>query len=217
VSVVKFPGSEPTSGPLSDPSLDPLARLGVALQQLARARTEWEDACSVADEIAGDGPDRRDELEQARIIVRAAYKRWSEIGKEAEQLAAQAHRAKPADDWQKVAEEKLRELQEQFDGGPHYDLLCERVAGLHVRLKQMEASGRDYPAAEYAYLNQQLLGYINQLQRYTEAMKTESISREAQGVAEKILQVVERNLATSHPELWRGVVRDVRQALESAA
>jgi hypothetical protein len=215
VPVVRFPGQEPTSGPLADPNLDPLVRLDVVLQQLARARAEWDEAVAAADNAA----ESAEGIDKTRAAVRVAFDRWSAISDMADALAKDARRARPLDrDFEKLYQATFTELREQFaDGGPHYDLLCERVAGLHVRLKRMERSTREYPAAEHARLNHQLLSYINQLQRYTEAMKTESISREAQGVAEKLLQVVERNLATSHPELWRSVVRDVRLALESAA
>jgi hypothetical protein len=217
VPVVKFPGPEATSGPLADPNLDPLARLEVVLHQLARARAEWESAVAETDAAEEyDAP--ADVLEKARAAVRVAFERWSVVAAQADELALDARRAKPLDqDYEKVYRQTLKDLQEQFDGGPHYDLLCERVAGLHVRLKRMEASNREYPAADHARLNQQLLGYINQLQKYTESMKSESISREAQSVAEKILMIVEHHLATSYPELWHGVMREVRSALESAA
>jgi hypothetical protein len=217
VAVVRFPGADPATGPLADPNLDPLARLDVVLQQLARARAEWEAAVALADEVAENAP-VPEHVERARAEVRAAFERWSPIADQADRLAKDARRARPMDGgYQKLYQHTLEDLKGQFDGGPHYDLLCERVAGLHVHLKRMETSTREYPAADHARLNQQLLSYINQLQKYTEAMKSESISKEAQGVAEKILLIVEKNLATSYPELWRGVMREVRTALESVA
>jgi hypothetical protein len=217
VPVVPFPGQEATPGPLADPNLEPLERLDVVRRQLSRARAEWE-AAVVAEDAAEEYDAPPELLDKARAEVRATYARWSTIADQADELARDARRSQPLEQsYEKAYKATLKELQEQFDGGPHYDLLCERVAGLHVRLKRMEASPHEYPAPDHARLNQQLLGYINQLQRYTEAMKTESISREAQGVAEKILLIVEKHLATSYPELWRGVMHEVRSALESVA
>jgi hypothetical protein len=197
--------------------LDPLARLDVVLQQLARSRKDWDAAVVEADQAYENG--RAAEVQrELQAVVRTAYDRWNEISAQADKLAKDAHRGEPMDDgFEKEYQQTLEQLRDQFDGGPHYELLCERVAGLHVRLKRMEANIREYPAVDHARLNQQLLSYINQLQKYTEAMKSESISKEAQGVAEKILLIVEKNLATSYPELWRGVMREVRVALESVA
>ena len=204
---------------LDDPQLDPSHRLSLVLEALARTREEWEQCERVADDI--DPVDDPAGLEIARREVRNAYRRWFEISAQAADLAQLVRRTaleiNSNAQWDRLRERILGDLKDQFEGGPHYDLLCERVAGLSVRLKQMEASGRDFSPGEHAQLNAQLLSYINQLQKYTEAMKSESISREAQTVAENILQIVEKHCAVTYPELWLNVMRDVRAALESAA
>ena len=217
--VVRFPGSGPRSGPLSDPALDPAAQLRAVLEELARAREEWDAACVAVDQLTEGGYATPAELHAARSAVRTSYARWAEVLSQANALAEEARRAEPLDKAsQRLFQETLDGLKGQFaDGGPHYDLLCERVAGLHVRLKLMENAGHAYPPAEHHRTNQQLLGYINQLQKYTETMKSESISKEAQGVAEKILLIVEKSLSTSYPELWHTVMHDVRAALEQNA
>lgn len=222
----RFPGNgkghPPPPGPppvLGDPSLDPAVRLKVVLEQAHRLHEEWEESQRVADDI--DPTDDPEALQLARRAIRDAYRRWYEVSGQAASLADEvrkAHLEAPtASEWDHAHAELMASLKEQFEGGPHYDLLCERVAGLHVRLKRMEASGRDVPASEHAQVNAQLLGYINQLQKYTEAMKSESISREAQTVAEEILQLVEKHCAVTYPELWLTIMRDVRSALEQAA
>jgi hypothetical protein len=220
--VVRFPdgASPPPRGPavLDDPALDPAVRLQHILDALQRAEEEWQALQTHADDL--DPVDEADLLESVRKDVRAAYRRWYEISQQAAQMAEQVRRTalelRAAQDWEGQRTQLLRKLQAQFEGGPHYDLLCERVSGLHVRLQQMEASGRDFSPAEHATLNAQLLGYVNQLQKYTEALKSESISKEAQSVAESILQIVEKHCATSYPELWLHVMRDVRASLEAA-
>jgi hypothetical protein len=203
---------------LADPQLDPSYRLGQVLEALARCHEEWDQSQRVADDI--DPTDDLDLLDQARREVRSAYRRWFEISAQAAELAQVVRRThleiQSNRDWDALRQHTLDDLLAQFEGGPHYVLLCERASGLHVRLKQMEASGRDFSPAEHAQLNAQLLAYINQLQKYTEAMKSESISREAQSVAESILQIVEKHCAATYPELYLGVVKDVRSALEAA-
>jgi hypothetical protein len=203
---------------LSDPNLDPKERLRLVLEALGRAHDEWDEAQRVTDDI--DPMDEPEALGLARRACRDAYRRWFEISNQAAELAEQVRRTelelRLAPALQRQRDDLIQSLREQFDGGPHYDLLCERVASLTVRLQSMEASGRQYAAQEHAALNGQLLTYVNQLQKYTEAMKSESISREAQSVAEQILALVERHCATTYPELWLGIMKDVRGALEAA-
>jgi hypothetical protein len=207
-------------GPLADRNLDPLVRLETVVNQLGRAAKEFDDACQKLDQLEANAnpAGKNGRVERARYEAREAFSRWDALSDQADDLAKAIRRAQPLDSaYEKMYRAGLAELTEQFDGGPHYVLLCERVASLHARLRQIESGALDVPSIDHARMNQQLLSFINQLQKYTEAMKSEQISAEAQGVAEKILMIVEKNLATSYPELWRGVMREVRQALESAA
>lgn len=209
-------GPVPPSQPpvLDATALDPAHRLQMVLKAEERAQEEWDDACRIEADI---DPVDFDTLENARKNVRNAYRRWFEISQQAHDLAETVRKSKleaPAPLDQKL----LKSLQEQFTGGgPHYELLCERVAGLHMRLQHMEASGRDFSPQEHATLNTQLLSYINQLQKYTEAMKSETISKETQEAVEEVLRIVERHLGTTYLEVWHAVVKDVRRALEDAA
>jgi hypothetical protein len=222
MSIVHFsngttpPPPEPSI--FDDPSLDPEIRLKHVLEAQRRAFDEWDEACRVADDI--DPMEQPDELENARRAVRNAYRRWSEIADQSQMLSEGLRRHKlevpDTEEFQAVYQRTLDGLQAQFDGGPHYRLLCERVAGLHVRLKQMETSGRQYAPAEHSALNSQLLSYVNQLQKYTESMKSENITKESQAVAEAILAMVEKHLSASQPDLWNAIMKDVRGALEGA-
>ena len=204
---------------LDAPELDPENRLNLTLAALRRAYDEWDECQRVADDI--DPETDPDLLDAARRNIRNAYRRWSEIADQAqvqsESLRRKALELPDSPEFRMQYEQVLQQLKGQFiDGGPHYDLLCERVAALHVKLKQMESSGRSFSPAEHTQLNSQLLSYINQLQKYTEAMKSESISRESQAVAEAILALVQKHLAASYPEMWSAIMRDVRGALEGA-
>lgn len=209
------PGPPPTI--FDDPGLDPEQRLSLVLEALRRAKDEWDECCRIADDI--DPELDPDLLEQARKNIRNAYRRWSEIADQAQNLS-ESLRRKTLElpntvEFQEQYRLLLSQLKSQFDGGPHYELLCERVAGLTVKLRQLEASGRSYAPAEHSQLNAQLLSYINQLQKYTESMKSESISRESQAVAEHLLGLVEKHCATTYPELYLAIMRDVRGALEA--
>lgn len=208
-------GTPPTI--FDDPGLDPEQRLGLVLEALRRAKDEWDECCTIADDI--DPADDPDLLEAARKNVRNAYRRWSEIADQAQSLSESLRRKTlelpNTAEFQAQYHLVLADLKAQFDGGPHYELLCERTAGLHVKLRQLEASGRSYSPAEHSQLNAQLLSYINQLQKYTESMKSESISRESQAVAENILGLVEKHCSATYPELYLAIMRDVRAALES--
>jgi len=199
---------------LSSERLDPVYRLQQVLRAEERAREEWDEASRIEADI--DPTEDPDALETARKSIRNAYRRWFEISQQAADLSEKVRKAKletAADNSQLI-----ESLKAQFDGGgPHYNLLCERVAGLHTRLKAMETSGRDFSPSEHATLNNQLLGYINQLQKYTESMKSESISRETRDAVEEVLRIVERHLGTTYLEVWHIIVKDVRHALEDGA
>jgi|SRR5215467_650223 len=199
---------------LAAEGLDPVYRLQMVLKAEERAREEWDEAIRIEADI--DPTEDPDALELARKNIRNSYRRWFEISQQAVDLSEKVRKAKLE---VLVDNSKLiQSLKDQFDGGgPHYDLLCERVAGLHSRLRAMEASGRDFTPSEHAQLNNQLLGYINQLQKYTESMKSESISRETREAVEEVLRIVERHLGTTYLEVWHIIVKDVRHALEESA
>lgn len=214
------PGADPQPAfpeILQSPTLDPEVRLQLVIDAEQRAREEWQDCARVADDI--DPVTDPDLLENARKELRNAYRRWYEISQQAQDLGEKFRRAKlelpRTAQWEAEYQQMLADFGAQYaDGGPQYRLLSERVAGLSVRLKQMEASGRDFNQAEYNQTNASLLSFVNQLQRFTEAQKSETVSKEAQAVAESLLTIMERHVAVTYPELWNRIVVDVRRAME---
>lgn len=202
---------------LQNPALDPEVRLQLVLDAEARAREEWQDAARVADDI--DPVTDPDLLENARKELRNAYRRWYEISQQAQDLGEKFRRAKlelpRTAQYEQQYQAMLEDFHQQYaEGGPQYRLLSERVAGLTIRLRQMEASGRDFNQTEYNQTNASLLSFVNQLQRFTEAQKSETVSKEAQAVAESLLAIMERHTAVTYPELWNRIVTDVRRAME---
>src|SRR5215467_8871224 len=187
---------------LAAEGLDPVYRLQMVLKAEERAREEWDEVIRIEADI--DPTEDPDALELARKNIRNSYRRWFEISQQAVDLSEKVRKAKLE---VLVDNSKLiQSLKDQFDGG-----------GLHSRLRAMEASGRDFTPIEHAQLNNQLLGYINQLQKYTESMKSESISRETREAVEEVLRIVERHLGTTYLEVWHIIVKDVRHALEESA
>jgi hypothetical protein len=207
--------SQPSQPPvLAAQQLDPVYRLTQVLRAEERAQEEWDEAARIEADI---DPADYDLIESARKNIRNAYRRWYEISQQAQDLSQQVRKSR-LESATHPDPDLLNSLKSQFtDGGPHYDLLCERVASLHARLQHMEASGRDFTPSEHAALNNQMLTYINQLQKYTEAMKSESISRETRDAVEEVLRIVERHLGTTYLEVWHVIVKDVRHALEEPA
>lgn len=204
---------DPQPPVLSAEAISPIYRLQMVLRAEERAREEWDEAIRAEADI---DPTDVDLLENARKSLRNAYRRWFEISQQAVDLSERVRKSslEPT----ATNTQLIDDLKAQFDGGgPHYDLLCERVAGLHSRLRAMESSGRDFTPSEYAALNTQLLGYINQLQKYTESMKSEAISKETREAVEEVLRIVERHLGTTYLEVWHVIVKDVRRALEENA
>lgn len=221
--VIQFPpNADQTPQPefpeiLSNPALDPEVRLQLVLDAELRAREEWQDCARVADDI--DPVTDPDLLENARKELRNAYRRWYEVSQQAQDLGEKFRRAKLELPRTKIYEQQYQAMLQDFyaqyeSGGPQYRLLAERVAGLTIRLRQMEASGRDFNQAEYNQTNASLLSFVNQLQRFTEAQKSETVSKEAQAVAESLMAIMERHTAVTYPELWNRIVVDVRRALE---
>lgn len=214
---------------LLDEQLDPTLRLETILGMCRRAYEEYQEASVIADSFgAGMMPDGTDDgdLEsrrsQIRNEVRRTYNRWFELTAQARSAESEVRKRRlerPLDGpWHDAYDTLRTSLRAEYEGlGPHYELLCDNCAAISVRLRQMEASGRDYDSGEYTDVHKLYLSYINQLQKYTEAMKSESINRQTQDVAEKIVQVFERHFGTSESVAWNEAVLELRQIIEGAA
>jgi len=58
---------------------------------------------------------------------------------------------------------------------------------------------------------------INQIQKYTEAMKSESLYKQTQEVIEEVIRIFESHFGNSYPDVWKKAVVDIRKAVEGAA
>jgi len=194
-----------------------------------RSYEEYQEAADIADSFgAGMMPDGTDDndLERRRAEirneVRQKYNRWFELTAQARNAEGEVRKRsleRPlSGHWSQEYNTLRQSLREEYDGlGPHYELLCDNCAAISIRLRQMEASGRDYDSGEYTDIHKLYLTYINQLQKYTEAMKSESINRQTQDVAERLVQIFERHFGNAYPVEWKTAVDELRQVVESVA
>lgn len=196
--------------------LDPALRLKDILRQVERARDEWTAAESICDDIADP-----DKLAEAQVQVRATFNRWHDLqtlALKAEQEVRRRSLEIPiTGEWQAALDETIEDLKGQYEGlGPHYDQLCEHTSRLTIRLRMMDESGRDVASSERVEMHKLYLGYVNQLQKYTEAMKSQTVNKLTQEVAEAIIQIFERHFGNSFPEAWKEAVKEIRGLVEAA-
>src|SRR5215831_992763 len=198
------------------PQLDPTQRLKTTLEELSRAHLELERSRYECDELPPGTPP--DTVEQALRKQRNAYRRWYEIQAQATQLEQEARRRQleSLQLFKQRYEETYNDLLEHYgDLGPQYRLLVERLSSIDARIHILDNSQRDLRPEEVTELNKLHLTLVNQLQRYTEATKTETLNKQTQDVINQILIIVEHRVSPANPQLWREVVHDVRTAVES--
>ena len=220
--MLQFPSSsslpKATLDAVQNPLLDPTARLNTVLEELERAHLELERARYECDEIPPGTPP--DVIESLLRKQRTAYRRWFEVQQQALSLEQEARRRQLESlaHYQSRFKQTYDDLFEQYgDLGPHYRILVERAASIDARINVIEQSGRDLPLDELVELNKLHTSLINQLQRYTEATKTESLTRQTQDTINQLLVIIEHRVAPSNPTLWREIVHDVRQTVEALA
>lgn len=112
--------------------------------------------------------------------------------------------------WVAVKDQIVGDLRDTYAAkGPQYELLIERTAAAILLQKQME----DAPAAirpqEYARLSVTVVTLINQLQKYTEATKSQAVREEVQEALVSFMKIVENIVAPEAPSLWNRVVQEV--------
>ena len=143
-------------------------------------------------------------------IKRAVDHDIERLQQEIERRAAEQMNAGQPAKWKRREHKLFRELTAQYAGrGPVYELLCQRLAEITVLMEQRREAGSG-DADEYVKLMQAQNQTIAQLQKYTEATKSESLSKEAREVALGLMRVIEGIVAPRAPELWSDVVQGVK-------
>lgn len=118
----------------------------------------------------------------------------------------------------KEVEEEYAKIQTHYSGlGPQYDTLCRSLATITIKLRHAYESGRDVPADEFAKMHTLQLTFVSQLQKHTETMKSESLSKESQEIINQVMLVVRDRVQNQYPQLWLEIVNAVRARVEQAA
>lgn len=211
---------------LASPLLNPELHLKAVLDMLERAREELIEAQVTADSFSGmdlpaDTPesDVIEAREKVRANVRRCFARYQELNTQARKAEADFRRraveAPLTGRWSQEHVRLRRELQQQYEGlGPQYDLLCDNAAATAVMLRQLEMAGGDFDMSTWKDINELHLKYVGQLQRYTEAMKSESVNRQTQEVAIEIIRVFEAHFGNAYPDVWRKATIEIKSLIE---
>lgn len=222
VEIVPFPNGHAESFSeaelhTSDPALDPTERLKTVISEVKRAHEDLDRCRFQADTLPSGTPD--DVVMDYERRTRNAYRRWFDAQRQAADLEAETRRRKLESlslYTQQYEDTRRGLLAEYGDLGPQYRMLIERMAAVDTHIRIMERSGRDVDPGEFSELHKTHLAYVNQLQKYTEAQKTESLSKQTQDTVSAVMVIIEHRLANTNPTLWREIVGDVRKAIEAA-
>lgn len=122
------------------------------------------------------------------------------------------HNALP--NWAQRKSDITAQLKQAYKGrGPQYDYLCEELAEAKVAVEQVRSHPTGIDPDKLLKFQDRVTSVTNQLQKYTEAQKSEIRREEVQVAVEATLQVVEVHIAATYPILWREIVEDVVRRL----
>lgn len=170
------------------------------------------DAFTVYDE-EGRGEEAYKNYARAQVIHATALGRYQQAEDALNRHLYEAtttaqHKARVADIFGRL-------LEEYGELGPQYAILARRLAEITAKIEAMNESGRIAPEEE-ARLYNLVTSITNQLQKHTEATRSESVSKEAQEMVRAVLKIVEGVVATENPQLWSRALQTVRAKVVSA-
>lgn len=201
----------------TDPSIDPTERLRTVISEVRRAKEDLDRSRYLADALPSGTPD--DVIQDAERRTRNAYRRWYDAQGQATSLEAETRRRKleSLSSYMRQYEDARGTLLAEYgDLGPQYRMLVDRMAAIDTRIRVMERSGRDVESSEFSELHKTHLAYVNQLQKYTESQKSETMTKQTQDTVTAVMVIIEHRLANTNPQLWHEIVGDVRKAIEAA-
>lgn len=200
---------------LASPTLALATRLETALRLRDTLRHKMDEASVRV------GTPETTAAEQAHYTT--LWKMYREAGQDLERVESDVARATASQmstggqepRWKTREAQIAQSLVAEYGGnGPVYELLCRRLAEVTVRLEQLRESTASMDTNEYVKLVQLQTGTVAQLQRYTEATKTETVSKEVKEVGLGIMREAEKVLGTRYPELYNEFVEAVRERLQ---
>lgn len=147
-------------------------------------------------------------MRYARQLDETLDRLESEVSKSAQRFSELS--ALPV--WRNHRADVLAGLHESYHGkGAQYDLLCTRLASVTVMIDQLEDSPTSIDPSQYEKLVTAQTHLINQLQKFTEATKSETIRSEVQEAIVRMMVIVEHHVAPTYPQLWNTITQDVIQ------
>ncbi len=192
---------------------DEALRLDKRLRDLLAVQAQARDILDLSYQAA-ESPDSN-ASEVARY--KKALEAWTEVSAQVEVTEGKYRKAaletQNIQKWQTRFQEVSHSLLKEYGNlGPQYEILVAELARTVIKREQLDNSGREVSHEEWTKISSQIKDLTNQLQRYTEAVKTEVIKTATQDAILKTLEVVERALS-DHPHLWASVVSEVRTAV----
>lgn len=110
-----------------------------------------------------------------------------------------------------------RELIVQYDGlGPQYEIMCKSLAEQREWLERQQSSGRSLDPKELLDISKSMQAWIKQIQQYTEATKSESISKETQEYITIVLKILEDVVGVQAPRAWQAGMQELTRRVNAA-
>lgn len=110
-------------------------------------------------------------------------------------------------------EEMVGALRTEYEGrGPQYEMLIQGTVRVHIYLDEMSASGRAFTLNEFESLSRLHMNYIERLQHYTEATKTEVFTKALNLASMQLIEMAEREFKDIVPDRWANFLQTVAAA-----
>lgn len=169
---------------------------------------------AIIDDVHNDATMPSDEKHAAQAAFLRHVSKLDEVQDRLRQVTHDAsmryaeHIATPR--WATRRDQKLRDYRLAYQGkGPQYETLCERLADATVMIEILQSAPLTIDSTEYQRMNQTVVLLTNQLQKFTEATKTQAIKTEINEALGRFMDLMEELIAPDHPQLWDSVVREV--------
>lgn len=192
---------------LDEPELRDDRRLEDALQ-LVRENREIVERLRDKLSLEEAGPADFQRWKFAQDALASAQKRLDEVeAKVRARLTDQGSDVEYSPEYQKL----LGELMEAYgDKGVQYRVLVRTLAAAEVKLRAVQRAGSE--SESFVELTKLVVSISNQIQKYTEAQKTQAIDEKVQEGMVAVLNIVERHLQ-GFPNVWKAIAQEVAAAV----
>lgn len=193
-------------------ALRPEAQLNALLQRADDANTLLEREMA----LINRNPDERLSLsvvQRLKLLQDSYYKALDAVAKKSVEVQRKNMEIKLRPEAQKSYHELVSRLAVEYEGrGPQYDMLIEGAARVHVYLQEMYNAGRAFTMNEFEALSRLHMSYVERLQHYTEATKSEVFETKLNVAIVVIMEMAEREFKDFAPDRWGNFVERVQIA-----